>query len=184
RTVLLTGDALTQNEVRETVQELGDQARRALGEPEAELSAVFELRYQGQAFELAIAAGVAPSPDELREAFEAEHEDRYGYRDPAQVLELVTVRVAATLAGAEPSLSAGDTTDDSADKNTDDTANEPPTRPATLHGERLDLQLLTAPAPGTPITGPAVVVLPEATLLVPPEWSGEVDGTGTIRIER
>jgi hypothetical protein len=29
-----------------------------------------------------------------------------------------------------------------------------------------------------------VVELPEATLLVPPEWSGSVDDTGTIKLER
>jgi N-methylhydantoinase A len=181
RTVLLTGDALTEDAVGETVTELGEQARRALGEPDAELSAIYELRYRGQAFELAVAAGPAPSPDELREAFEAEHEDRYGYRDPAQALELVTVRVAATLAGAEPSLSVAETAEEAT---TDDNTTTGDTRPATLDGERIDLQLLKAPAPGTPITGPAVVELPEATLLVPPHWSGQVDDTGTIRIER
>jgi N-methylhydantoinase A len=180
RTVLLTGDALTRDTVRETVEELGEQARRALGEPDAELGAVYELRYRGQAFELAIPAGVDPTPEELREAFEVEHEERYGYRDPGQELELVTVRVAATLAGAEPSLSAED-----ADGDADARASTPaPTRSATFHGEPIDLRVLKAPAPGTRIDGPAVVELPEATLLVPPEWSGEVDDAGTIRLER
>jgi N-methylhydantoinase A len=180
RTVLLTGDALTQDTVRETVEELGEQARRALGEPEAELGAVYELRYRGQAFELAITAGVAPTPEELREAFETEHEEHYGYRDPAQELELVTVRVAATLTGAEPSLGAED---DGEHAPTEPPA-DPPTRRGTLHGEPIDLRVLKAPAPGTRVDGPAVVELPEATLLVPPEWSGEVDDAGTIRLER
>ncbi|HEY5316973.1 MAG TPA: hydantoinase/oxoprolinase family protein [Solirubrobacteraceae bacterium] len=182
RTVLLSGNSLTEDRVRETVDDLGEAARRALGEPEAELSAVYELRYRGQAFELAVEAGVAPTPDELREAFEAEHEERYGYRDPAQELELVTVRVAATLAGAEPSLSAEE------DPHAPAPAPAPKaseTRQATFRGESLDLQLVRgAPPPGTEITGPAVVELPEATLLVPPEWSGTVDDTGTIRLER
>jgi len=178
RTVLLSGDALNAETVRATVEELGDDARRALGEPDAELSAVFELRYRGQAFELAIPAGVAPSPDELREAFEAEHEERYGYHDPAQELELVTVRVAATLAGAEPDLTmaAGDESAPPGPKHT---------RRGVLRGEPLELHLFPgAPAPGTQIEGPAVVELPEATLLIPPDWSGLVDPTGTIRLER
>jgi len=177
RTVLLSGDALSAAAVRDAVQELGEQARRALGEPTADLSAVFELRYRGQAFELAVAAGVAPSPGELRDAFETEHEERYGYRDPTQELELVTVRVAATLAGTEPDLTAPD-------------AMSPPvaeagTRGAIFRGEPLETRVLRgSPPPGTRIEGPAVVELPEATLLVPPQWSGHTDPTGTIRLER
>jgi len=34
--------------------------------------------------------------------------------------------------------------------------------------------------PGTHVSGPALCALPEATLLVPPGWSGEVDEHGTI----
>ena len=197
RTVLLSGDALNETTTRETVAELGEQARHALGEPEAELSAVYELRYRGQAFELAIGAGAAPTAEELREAFEAEHEERYGYRDPEQELELVTVRVAATLAGAEPSLAAAEpslagaepslaaATSSAATPEGGPQPGRAPTRPATLHGERLELRVHTgSPPPGTHIDGPAVVELPEATLLVPPEWSGQVDDTGAIRLQR
>ena len=58
-------------------------------------------------------------------------------------------------------------------------------RNATIAGERLELDVLRgAPAAGTAIDGPAVVELPESTLLVPPHWTGEVDHTGTIRLER
>jgi N-methylhydantoinase A/oxoprolinase/acetone carboxylase beta subunit len=86
--------------VDELVAELGAQAREALGEPAAELEPTYELRYRGQAFELAIRA----ERGQLREAFEAAHEDRYGYHDPAAELELVTVRVTATVPGVEPAL--------------------------------------------------------------------------------
>ena len=40
------------------------------------------------------------------------------------------------------------------------------------------------PAAGTRIAGPAVWALPEATLLVPPGWRGEVDRFGSARLER
>jgi N-methylhydantoinase A len=40
------------------------------------------------------------------------------------------------------------------------------------------------PDPGTELTGPAVVELPEATVLVPPGWSGRIDATATIVLER
>ena len=40
------------------------------------------------------------------------------------------------------------------------------------------------PQPGTEIRGPAVVELPESTLLVPEAWSGAVNPAGTIVLER
>ncbi|HUE28179.1 MAG TPA: hydantoinase/oxoprolinase family protein [Solirubrobacteraceae bacterium] len=108
RSVLLSGDQITAEAVTAVVAELGRQARAALGEPHAELRAIYELRYRGQSFELAVSAGVRASPEQLRAAFEADHEERYGYRDPGQPLELVTVRVSATTAGAEVELAGPD----------------------------------------------------------------------------
>ena len=67
-----------------------------------ELRATYDLRYAGQAFELRSRATLAPDPAELRRAFDRAHEERYGYSDPDAELELVTVRVAAALPGAEP----------------------------------------------------------------------------------
>src|SRR5439155_312344 len=90
--VMLDRDAaLFARAIADTVGELGERTRQALREPEAELRAIYELRYRGQSFELPIAAGTRAEPNELREAFEREHEARYGYRDEKQALELVTI---------------------------------------------------------------------------------------------
>jgi len=178
RSVFLSGDSLSAEAIAEGVAELGERARESLHDPEAELQPTFELRYEGQSFELAIQDGPEVEPDELRRAFEAEHEDRYGYSDPEQVLELVTIRVTATSGGADVTL-AGDESDERGSEVTRGR------REATLRGEPIELEVLRgSPAPGTRIEGPAVVELPESTLLVAPEWSGEVDPTGTIRLER
>jgi N-methylhydantoinase A len=174
RSVLLSGEGLTAEGVAIAVSELSERARRALSEPEPDLDAVYELRYRGQAFELPIAAGLEPSLEELRTKFEHQHEDRYGYSDHEQQLELVTIRVSATVPGADVELLAA-------------CAEEPARgrRTATLRGERVELEVLRgAPAPETQIDGPMVVELEESTLLVPPGWSGGVDGTGTIQLER
>jgi N-methylhydantoinase A len=102
RTVLLSGDALSHQAIERVTAELGAQAQAALRVDDADLRGVFELRYRGQSFELAVTApGLAPAPAQLRELFEREHEERYGYSDPEQELELVTVRVSATAPGAE-----------------------------------------------------------------------------------
>jgi N-methylhydantoinase A len=177
RSVFLTGDALTKEAITGTVAELGDHARGALGNSEAELKATYELRYRGQAFELAITAPISPAPAELRAAFEAEHEDRYGYSDPEQSLELVTIRVSATIPGVDVELAQADELEDGTIGRS--------RRIATLHGEAVELEVLSGvPPAGTEVRGPAVVELPESTLLVPAGWSGEVDRTGTIRLTR
>jgi N-methylhydantoinase A len=117
--VLLTGDDLTTETISEAVDRLAERGRDELlearspaeaedssprGEPE--VRATYELRYEGQAFELPIEGDPAPDPDELRRAFDRAHEDRYGYADPEARLELVTIRVAVALPGAEPRAAA------------------------------------------------------------------------------
>ena len=175
RSVLLAGDELTAEAIAGTVAELGEQARAALRDDDAKLSATYELRYRGQAFELAIPGDTEPEPAELREAFEAEHEELYGYSDSEQTLELVTIRVTATVAGADVELAAAE----------QDEEPERETRRATLGGEQVELDVLRGmPAPGTAIEGPAAIDLPESTLVVPAQWSGEVDDGGTIHLER
>jgi N-methylhydantoinase A len=176
RSVLWSGDSLTAEAIADTVAELGERAREAMHEPDAELHVVYELRYRGQSFELAIAAGLEATPEELRDRFEGEHEERYGYRDSEQELELVTIRVTATAEGTEVELAGDRDENDSVERST---------REATLDGERIELEVLRGiPGAGTEVDGPAVVELPESTLLVPPGWAAEVDDTGTIRMER
>jgi N-methylhydantoinase A len=175
RTVLLSGDELTADAIAGAVSELGEQARRALREDEAQVSATYELRYRGQAFELAIGGANEPQPAELREAFEAEHADRYGYSDSEQTLELVTIRVTATVPGADITLAP----------ERDGAEVRRGSRRARIDGEAQELDVLQgAPPPGTEIAGPAAVDLPESTLVVPAQWSGEVDETGTIHLRR
>jgi N-methylhydantoinase A len=175
RSVFMSGEELNRDAIAEVVAGLGEQARSELGETEAELSAVYELRYRGQAFELAVSGSLDAEPGELRKAFEEIHEERYGYRDAEQELELVTLRVSASLPGADVSLGEAQSADEL----------ERGRRTATLDGEEIELEVLRgSPAPGTEIQGPAVVELPESTLLVAPGWSGEVDDHGTIHIRR
>jgi N-methylhydantoinase A len=174
RSVFLSGDDLTSEAIGGSVAQLGDSARAALGEPEAEVQVTYELRYRGQSFELAIPGRPTAMPDELRRDFEAEHQRRYGYCDPEQTLELVTIRATAVTPGAELRLSEA-------------ASGESPsrtTRSAIFGGRRTEVEVIGgSPAPGEGFRGPAVVELPESTVLVPPQWAGTVDGTGTICLE-
>jgi len=169
--VLLGGEALTGEAVGEVVRRLGDRARAELGEGTAgeagpELRATFDLRYAGQAFELSIDAPLAPEPADLRAAFDRAHEERYGYSDPDAQLELVTVRVAAALPGAEPPpATAGP-------------AERRGTRRALFDGDWLDTAVL---GPGeAELDGPAIFELPGATLVVPPGWRARADADGVV----
>jgi N-methylhydantoinase A len=186
RSVLLTGDALTADAIAQAADELAAHAREQLGADaggdEVRLSATFELRYRGQAFELPIADELHPDPAGLRERFERRHEERYGYRDAQQELELVTLRVSAAIPGTDVELGA-DARDGNANGNGNGKSANRPTRTASLNGEPIQLHVIAgAPSPGTTISGPAVVELPESTLLVPPRWAGKVDQTGTIHL--
>ena len=100
--VLLTGDDLTADRIAAVVERLADRGRDDLLGEEPEVRATYELRYEGQAFELPVDGDPRPDPAELRRAFDRAHEDRYGYSDRAASLELVTIRVAVALPGAEP----------------------------------------------------------------------------------
>jgi N-methylhydantoinase A len=173
RSVFLTGAELTAAAAARLVGALGEQARSELGESEAELGATYELRYRGQAFELPVEGSLTPEPDQLREAFEALHAERYGYHDPEQELELVTIRVSATMPGAEASLGEAEAAAEV----------QRGRRSATLDGSEVELNVLRGSLPaGTEIEAPAVVELPESTLLVPTGWRGEVDEHGTIHL--
>ena len=113
--VLLTGDDLTRDRIAEAVDRLANRGREELRQvreaggdhpggasSQPEVRATYDLRYEGQAFELPVEGDPSPDPAELRRAFDRAHEDRYGYSDADARLELVTVRVAVALPGAEP----------------------------------------------------------------------------------
>ncbi len=101
--VLLTGDDLTAGAIAEAVDRLAARGREELaGEAGAEVRVTYDIRYEGQAFELPVSGDPAPDPADLRRAFDEAHEDRYGYSDRGARLELVTIRVAVALPGAEP----------------------------------------------------------------------------------
>ena len=100
--VLLAGDDLTTDRIAEAVERLADRGREELPGEDPELRATYELRYEGQAFELPVDGDPRPDPADLRRAFDRAHEDRYGHSEPAANLELVTIRVAVALPGAEP----------------------------------------------------------------------------------
>ena len=166
---LLAGEKLTRGRVTEAVGRLATQGREELGSGDAEVRVRYDLRYAGQAFEITVPGEPEPDVGELRGAFDAAHEQRYGYSDPDATLELVTVRVAVALPGGELVTSAAARTSQTRQ------------REALFDGEWLTAAVIRG---SDDVTGPAICELREATLVVPPGWSGGADADGTIVLER
>ncbi len=171
-TVMLGGAAFTSERAAHELAALIERATRDLDGPVERIGVRYELRYRGQSFELTVEE--EPDPQRLREAFEQEHERRYGYRDEHAEVELVNMRVSAF--GPRPELRLTGT------------ATRPPVHEATrivFDGEWVDARLWRGELPaGTRVDGPALCAMEESTLLVPPGWSGAVDEHGTVVLER
>jgi N-methylhydantoinase A len=195
-TVMLSGTAFTSERVARELGALIERAARDLDAPVERIGVRYELRYRGQSFELTVDEEIdagdclgelcvpvsdAPSsseralrdPEGLCEAFEREHEQRYGYRDEHTEVELVNVRVSAF--GSRPALHlTGAAT----------THPVPTATRMVFDGEWVDAELWRGALPaGTRVRGPALCAMEESTLLVPPGWSGVVDERGTVVLE-
>jgi N-methylhydantoinase A len=132
-----------------------------------------DLRYQGQSFELTVEA---ESLDDLNALFQAEHEKRYGYRMEEEEVELVNLRLVATVSRDKPELHES-----------------PPRRDASLARrtasfdggwQEVDVYDRADLGVGSELQGPAVVEFAESTLLVRPSWQATVDEVGTVHLER
>ncbi len=171
RTVMLSGSELSAERLGEEVEDLIASTGAGLEEATPEL--VFEMRYDGQAFELPVPGPRDPDPADLTERFERAHEERYGHRDPDGEVVLVDIRLAMVVPGPELRPVAAS-----------EGALENRSRPVHFDGEWVETPVLRGEPPkGTRAEGPVVFELPEATLVLPSGWRAEVDEAGTIRAE-
>ncbi|HEV7529894.1 MAG TPA: hydantoinase/oxoprolinase family protein [Solirubrobacteraceae bacterium] len=108
RTVLLNVEQLHAERLRELRDGLIAEAAAALAGDAQRQRVLYELRYSGQSFELAVEQSRSVGPAELRESFAAAHEQRYGYRDAAAAVELVNVRVSVWGSAPELDIRAGE----------------------------------------------------------------------------
>lgn len=175
RSVLLAESALTRQTIAADVAALTEEARRRLSRPGLDRRVEFDVRYRGQSHELTVAGLAEPSPAALRRAFETRHRERYGYSDAESALELVTVRVSLRHPGPALRLQGSPRPDQPLRSR----------RRACFAGRIHDVEVLAGPLPeGFELTGPTLVTLPEATLVVAPGWSGHADEAGTMILER
>ena len=132
-----------------------------------------DLRYRGQSFELTIEADAL---EKLEERFHAVHEQRYGYRMEDEPVELVNLRLIATVPVEKPELEEPPAED----------GGESGRRAANFDGEWREVPILDREkmGEGSEVSGPAIVEFKESTCVVRPGWRGAVDGVGTLVLER
>ncbi len=132
-----------------------------------------DLRYAGQSFELTVEAD---DLTKLEDRFHTAHEQRYGYRMEDEAVELVNLRLIATVPVSKPDLSESEASGNP----------EAERRQANFDGQWMEVPVMDREemGVGSEVAGPAIVEFREATFVVRPGWHGKVDGVGTIVMEK
>jgi len=144
-------------------------------EPQAQqLRRRLSLRYQGSDTALLVPAGTF---DQVITAFETHHSARFGFTSPETPVIIEAIQLEA-VGVAEP-LSVSETI----------TEHQNPllgSFPTTMAGNTIDTPFLNRQdmTPDTPVVGPAVLVEPNATTVIEPNWEGRVSANGDLFIER
>ncbi len=135
---------------------------------------LLDLRYEGQSYELTVPFG----PD-LRQAFDEAHRRAYGYADPQAPVEVVNLRVWVVGQVPKPPIPRAPEGD--------------PDPGEALLGRRavafphgaVDVPVYDGAAlrPGHRLTGPALVIRSDTTILLGPGDRARVDGWGNLILE-
>lgn len=130
-----------------------------------------DMRYTGQSHELTVSLEGGETASTIRTLFHAAHEKRYGYQQPQEPVEIVTVRLTAVAASRPPQFEP-----------------EPlmPSNPERAEIGRKQLWFNQRPLetsqydrrrlnPGDNFSGPAVIYQYDTTTVIPPGWQVQVD---------
>jgi N-methylhydantoinase A len=135
-----------------------------------------DLRYRGQAFELTV-----PYTRDFVRSFHSAHARRYGYADPARVIEVVNVRLRALGLTDKPAM-----------RRARSSSSRPPAdalfkRARAFFGGRwmaTSFYIRERLRPGNRLTGPAVLAEYSGTTVLPPAWRARVDSFENLVLER
>jgi N-methylhydantoinase A len=172
RPYLVALEDVNEGEFEEKFEDMEGTAVGDLEDPEHTRRA--DLRYRGQSFELTVEAD---SLEKLEERFHAAHEQRYGYRMDDEAVELVNLRLIATVPVDKPKPEEPEQGEGEAESGR---------REANFDGEWQEAPVLDREkmGKGFEVVGPAIVEFKESTCVVRPGWQGAVDGAGTLVLEK
>jgi len=125
-----------------------------------------DVRFRGQGYELNV-----PYTRRLAQAFHREHERRYGYSYPGREIELVTLRLRATVPSANSSLGRAHqgNTDVAQFDRIEPRNRRPEKKPVWLGGKKVVATIYSRDSlqPGQKFTGPAIITEYSATTVIP-----------------
>ncbi|PRB43049.1 hydantoinase [Arthrobacter sp. MYb23] len=175
-----TTDATDTEQIQTALDELTERAEKFIAVESSEsgtdtqIERLVDLRYLGQSYELTVPWNSDPAF--LREAFDFAHRERYGFDDPDARLEIVAARCVATIPVPATSEAVMDRPD------------ELPvplsTRPVYFEGSWHDtpIYLREALPAGPRIPGPLVAEQLDSTVVVAPDQTCWIDGSGFLYI--
>jgi N-methylhydantoinase A len=141
-------------------------ARKELGGVELARSA--DIRYVGQSYELT----VPWHADNPAGPFHSEHKRVYGYSSPDRAVEVVTIRVRASVDVDKPNLLS---------PRHRERPSRPEVRPVQTSGAWRDTAVYSrVNLPRKKVPGPALILDYGATTLIPPGWNVSVDKFGSL----
>ena len=154
----------------------GEMRKEGIADASVGVKRLADLRYTGQAFELTVPAET-PDVAAIEAAFHAEHKRTYGHASEGDPVDLINIRV---IASAAPESKEG-----FAERLKDAQVASPVQgrRQAYFEGKAMDTPVLGRAALGKRMQGPLIVEEFDATCIVPPGASAELDAHGNIVID-
>ena len=188
RTVMLRGEDINPERLDEEFHGMEGQARQELnqeGLPADQMSArrYVDARYVGQSFELTIDFPALNRRTDLRRtianSFYQAHLQRFGYADRNEAVEIVNLRLKMELAVEKPDANAHPV------EGAESAAAMVATAEVVFPQGRLPTSLYDRDSllPGNRISGPALLLQLDTTIVVPPGWGGVVDPYGNLLLE-
>src|SRR5271165_4848429 len=141
-----------------------------------------DLRYRGQGYELNL-----PFTKNLLADFQQEHQRRYGYSHPTREVELVTLRLRATLTSASARVGTGTLASSSRAKPRDPIRAQlgppsAPKAPVLFEGKKLTTTIHSREelTPGKKYFGPDIITEYSATTVIPPHKRFHLDHAANL----
>ena len=187
-TVMLKGDALTAAAADGAFQPLEahateELAREGFAQERLALHRLLDVRYVGQSYELAVPCPSTRDADfqnVVSAEFHQAHQQRFGYSDMTQRVEVINVRLKAVGSVDRPAITQaakaqpGEVSPIAHTETVFDRGKYPQT--PIYRRESL--------TPGSRVAGPAIVVQMDATTVLPPGWGATIDGWGNLVAEQ
>jgi len=172
--VLMPAAHITHRQLGQRLTPLVQRGRQELGgegfrPKQIRITEQIDVRYIGQSYEITL-----PFTSAFAAEFHRRHGTLYGYSNPGRAIEVVAVRVQA--AAVMPKLKLPFSKPRAA------AARPHAVRTARFDGASRKTGYFRWPdlRPGANAPGPAVIVGPEATAIVPPGWRFRIDGFGNV----